>query len=63
MPNKRDQSAEHEHQVPNQSGVVFKPALTAAELRADTEYDPDGAEEFGALIRAPRKEGSRPVDL
>ena len=63
MPNKPDQSTEHEHQVPNHSAVVFKSALTAAELKAGTEYDPDGAEEFVALIRALRKEGSRPVDL
>ena len=33
------------------------------ELQTDTEYDPQGAEEFVALIRALRKEGSRPVAL
>ena len=36
--------------------VTMKPAVTLAELKADTEYDPDGAEEFVALIRALRKD-------
>jgi hypothetical protein len=31
------------------------------DLNADTEHDPDGAEEFVALIRALRSEYSRPV--
>jgi hypothetical protein len=33
------------------------------DLTTGTEYDPEGAEEFVALIRALRKEGGRPVDL
>jgi hypothetical protein len=33
------------------------------DLRTDTEYDPEGAEELVALIRALRKENSRPVTL
>jgi hypothetical protein len=33
------------------------------DLKTDTENDPDGAEEFVALIRALRDEGSRPVTL
>ena len=45
------------------AGVVLKPPVTAEDLRADTEVDPEGAEEFVALIRALRKEGSRPVSL
>jgi len=31
------------------------------DLKTDTEYDPEGAEEFVAFIRALRKEGGRPV--
>ena len=43
--------------------VVLKPPVSAEDLKTDTEYDPEGAEEFVALIRALRKEGSRPVAL
>ena len=45
------------------AGLVLKPPVTAEELRTDTEHDPEGAEEFVALIRALRREGSRPVHL
>jgi hypothetical protein len=45
------------------SGVVLKPAVSLDDLKTDTEYDPEGAEEFVALVRALRKEGSRPVTL
>lgn len=41
--------------------VVLKPPVSADDLKADTEFDPEGAEEFVALIRALRKEGSRPA--
>ena len=44
-------------------GVVLRPPVTVDDLKADTEHDPEGAEEFVALIRALRKEGSRPVAL
>jgi hypothetical protein len=44
-------------------GLVLKPPVTIEGLKADTEYDPDGAEEFVALIRALRNERSRPVTL
>ena len=45
------------------AGLVLKPPVSLEELKTDTEYDPEGAEEFVALIRALRKEGSRPVAL
>ncbi len=45
------------------AGVVFKPPVTVEDLKTDTEYDPEGAEEFVALIRALRNEGSRSVTL
>jgi len=39
------------------------PPVSLEDLKTDTEYDPEGAEEFVALIRALRKESSRPVAL
>ncbi|HEV3038195.1 MAG TPA: hypothetical protein VHA33_10505 [Candidatus Angelobacter sp.] len=45
------------------SGVVLKPPVSLEDLKADTEYDPEGAEEFVVLIRALRRAGSRPVAL
>ena len=45
------------------AGVVLKPPVSMEDLQTDTEYDPEGAEEFVALIRALRKESSRPVAL
>ena len=45
------------------AGLVLKPPVSLEDLKTDTEYDPEGAEEFVALIRALRKEGSRPVAL
>jgi len=48
-------------QVRPPAGVILKPPVTLDDLKTDTEYDPEGAEEFVALIRALRKEGSRPV--
>jgi hypothetical protein len=41
------------------TGVVLKPPVSADDLKTDIEDDPEGAEEFVALIRALRKEGSR----
>lgn len=45
------------------AGVVLRPPATIEDLKTDIEHDPEGAEEFVALIRALRKEGSRPVIL
>lgn len=42
------------------AGVVLKPPVSAEDLKADTEYDPEGAEELVALIRALRREDTRP---
>jgi hypothetical protein len=50
-------------QVRLPAGVVLKPPVSLDDLKTDTECDPKGAEEFVALIRALRKEGSRPVTL
>ena len=51
------------NQVRLPAGVVLKPPVTLDELKTDAEYDPEGAEEFVALLRALRKEGPRRVDL
>jgi hypothetical protein len=37
------------------AGIVLKPAVTLEELKSDTDFDPDGADEFVALIRAVRE--------
>ena len=50
-------------QVRLPAGLVLKPPVSAEDLKADTEYDPEGAEEFVALIRALRRAGSRPTTL
>jgi len=44
-------------------GVELKPPVSFEDLTTGTEYDPAGAEEFVALIRALRTGGSRPVGL
>jgi hypothetical protein len=45
------------------ASVILKPPVSAEDLRADTEHDPEGADEFVALIRALRREGSRQVTI
>jgi hypothetical protein len=39
--------------------VILRPAVTLEDLKTDIEHDPEGAEEFVALIRTLRREGSR----
>lgn len=63
MANRTDKTETGGDQVRLPAGVVLKPPVSLDELKTDTEYDPEGAEEFVALIRALRKEGSRPVAL
>jgi len=41
------------------TSTVLKPPVSAEDLKAHTEYGPQGAEEFVALIRALRRQ-SRP---
>jgi len=45
------------------AGVILKLPVSMEDLTSGTECDPEGAEEFVALIRALRTEGSRPVHL
>ena len=44
-------------------GVVLLPPASMEDLKKDTEHDPEGAEEFVALIRALRQSDSRSVTL
>jgi len=44
-------------------GLVLKPPVTVQDLKMNTEHDPEGAEEFVALIRALRREHSRPLTI
>ena len=34
------------------AGIALKPPVSIEDLKADTEYDPEGAEEFVAFIQA-----------
>jgi hypothetical protein len=63
MPQRADKTETGADQVRLPAGLVLKPPVIIEDLKTDTEYDPEGAEEFGALIRALRKEGSRPISL
>ena len=45
------------------AGTVLKPPVTLEDLQRDTEHDPEGAEEFVALIMAGRRERDRPNNL
>ena len=63
MPRKTEPKTTGRDQVRLPAGAMFKPPVSAEDLKTDTEDDPKGAEEFVALIRALRKEQSRPVAL
>lgn len=45
------------------TSVVLKPPVSADDLKADTEFDPEGAEEFVALIHELRNGRSRSIAL
>jgi hypothetical protein len=45
----------------NREESAISVRISLDELKTYTEYDPEGAEEFVALIRALREEGSRPL--
>jgi hypothetical protein len=44
-------------------GLVLLPPVSVEDLKKDTEHDPEGAEEFVALIRRLRQLDSRSVTL
>jgi hypothetical protein len=54
-------SAETAARLPR--GLVLLPPVSIDDLKKDTEHDPEGAEEFVALIRQLRQPDSRPVTL
>ena len=58
MANRTDKAETGWDQVRLPAGVVLNPPVSLDELKTDTEYDPEGAEEFVALIRANRNEGT-----
>ena len=63
MPQRADRAEAGVDQVRLPASVVLKPPVSMLDLKTDTENDPEGAEEFVALIRAFPNEGSRPVTL
>jgi hypothetical protein len=63
MPQRTEETETGRDRVRLPAGVVLKPPVSMEDLTTGTEYDPEGAEEFVALIRALRTEGSRPVSL
>ena len=63
MPRRADSAETGGDRVPLPAGVTLKPPVTVEDLKTDTEYDPEGAEEFVALIHALRNERARPNAL
>jgi hypothetical protein len=63
MPQRTEGKTTGGDRVRLQAGVLLTPAVSVQDLNTDTEHDPEGAEEFVALIRALRKEGSLHVSL
>jgi hypothetical protein len=63
MPQRADKAETGADQVQVSAGLILKPPVSMEELQTDTEYDPEGAEEFVALIWALRRESSRPAAL
>jgi hypothetical protein len=63
MPQRTEGTETGQDQLRLPAGVVLKPPVSVEDLTTGTEYDPEGAEEFVALIRALRTEGARPVNL
>ena len=63
MPRRAHKAQENGEQVRLPAGVVLKPPVSLDDLKTDTEYDPEGAEEFAALIHALRREESPTMTL
>ena len=63
MPQRANKAETRGGQVRLPAGLALKPPVSIEDLKTDTEHDPEGAEEFVALIRALRKEASRSVTL
>jgi hypothetical protein len=63
MPQKAESTETVAGRVRLPKGFVLLPPVSMDDLKRDTEHDPEGAEEFVALIRALRQPDSRPVTL
>ncbi len=63
MSRKAESNKKRQNEARLRPGLVLKPPVTAKDLNADTEMDPEGAEEFVALIRSLRKDTPRPLSL
>lgn len=59
MAQRADKTPTGERQVQLPAGIALKPPVSIEDLKADTEYDPEGAEEFVAFIRALRQANSQ----
>lgn len=59
MQQRADKTKAGTDQVRLPARLILRPPVSIEDLRTDTEYDPEGAEEFVALIRALRKESIR----
>ena len=55
MAQQTDQSEAWADKGRRPAGIALKPPVSIEDLKADTEYDPEGAEEFVAFIRATRR--------
>jgi hypothetical protein len=63
MPQKTQGTETGGDQIRFPAGTVLKPPVSVEDLKTDVEHDEEGAEEFVALIRALRKDGSRSIGL
>jgi hypothetical protein len=63
MPQKASSAETATSRVRLPKGLVLRPQVSVDELKKDTEYDPEGAEGFVALIRTLRQPDSRPAAL
>lgn len=63
MPQKAESVEKTGGRVGLPKGIVLLPPVSLDDLKKDTEHDPEGAEEFVALIRALRQSDSRRVTL
>jgi len=52
MPRRTEPKETPRDQVQLTADLAVKPPVSIEDLKADTEQDPEGAEEFVALIRA-----------
>lgn len=59
MPQRAERTEDGRDRLKPPDGVVLRPPVTIDDLKAGTENDPEGAEEFVALIRTLRNEDSR----